>query len=400
MGDRKRRFLQSLRLAVLAAAAVAVVVWSGCGDEGSDSGDDSAASAPPAASKAWQDGGGEKWAKVLDAARAEGEVVIDGPPTLGEGEFAKAFERDTGIELKVSTGESAARQTSNLQEAQANRLSVDLALGGSSELLEMAPLGLLNPIADQLLLPGVTDGSNWKGGKIKWVDEEEEYLLQGSNSKLTAWTAVNADEIDPAEIDSWESLLDPKFKGKIASYDPRTSGVGQALAAAFVWAYGSDFPVALYEGQDVTLSSNSRQLIDWVARGRFPIALGVSPVDVKTYQDQGLNIEVLDPPNGPQFLDGAQSIVKQPRNKDGSLGPHPNAATVFINWFASQPGQLVYNRDELNVSLRTDVPVQPGVDENIVPDEGRKTLDGSSYAFYVEQRPKIREDLTETLGGG
>jgi ABC-type Fe3+ transport system substrate-binding protein len=395
----QRRRFTPVRLPLAAAVAVTIVAVAGCGgDEEAASGEGSAARSQVATADGWQEGGGEKWQQVLKAARAEGEVVVDGPPTLAGGEFAKDFERDTGIELKISTGESAARQTSNLQEAQANKLSVDVAVGGSSELLEMLPLGLLNPIDDQLLLPGVTEPKNWSGGEIKWVDNEGKHLLQGSNSKLTAWTAVNADAYDPAQIDSWESLLDPKLKGKIASYDPRTSGVGQALAADFAWAYGADFVVELFEGQDVTLSSNSRQLIDWVARGQYPIVLGVSPVDVKRFQDAGVKLETIDPPGGPQFLTGSQSVIKQPRNKDGSLGPHPNAATVFINWYASQPGQLAYNRQELNVSLRTDVPIQPGVDEKIVPDEGRKTLDGTSYDFYVEQRPKITEQLTEALG--
>jgi ABC-type Fe3+ transport system substrate-binding protein len=386
----------TLAVAVIGLVLGAGTMLLGCGDdEPAPAGDDAAATE---SSAAWQEGGGEQWEKVLEAGRQEGKLILEGGPTLSQSSFADDFERDTGITLEVTTGEWAARQTSMQQEAQANRLSIDLTLGGPSELREMLPYGLLNPIKDQLLLPGATDPANWKGDGIKWVDKEGEYLLQGSESKLTAWTVINSDEVDPAEIDTWEKLLDPQFKGKIAGLDPKLPDAGLALAASWAAVYGVDFVTDLYVGQDVKLSANKRQLIDWVARGTYGIALGTSPVDTKRFQDEGINLRIINPPDGPQFLTGAESVLKQPRNKNGELGPHPNAAQVFINWFASKPGQIAYNRAALDVSRRTDVPLQPGVDKSIVPDEGRESLDGTEWKFYLEERPKIAEELVQALG--
>jgi iron(III) transport system substrate-binding protein len=387
---------------MLVAAVLALIVAAGCGDDSDDqtgAAGESAASNGAAAEADWQQGGGSEWEEILEKARSEGEVVMDARPALAQSSFGEDFERDTGIKLTIAGAEGAARQTSTLQEALANKLSVDIAFGGLSELFEMKPQGLLNPIKDQLLLPASTDPSAWTTEGIKWIDKEGQFVLQGSSQKLTAWTAFNTDMIDPSEIASWEDLVDPKFKGKIASFDPTVPDVGQALAAAFVPAFGIDFVKKLYGEQDVTLSTNKRQLIDWVARGRFPIALGTDPADTRRFQEEGLPVQILNPPDGPQFLTGSPSTVKQPRNKDGSLGPNPNAATVFINWFTSQPGQVAYNKAAFDISLRSDVPIQPGVDEGIIPDEGRETIDTSSYEFYVEEQPGIAKQVTEALGG-
>src|SRR6185369_8321085 len=46
--------------------------------------------------------------------------------------------------------------------------------------------------------------------------------------------------------------------------------------------------------------------------------------------------------------------------------PHPNAATVFLNWFLTRPGQEAFHRPHLYPSLRTDVP-REYVPEYILP---------------------------------
>lgn len=38
-----------------------------------------------------------------------------------------------------------------------------------------------------------------------------------------------------------------------------------------------------------------------------------------------------------------------------SKAPHPNAATVFLNWLLSKDGQLVYSKANLTQAARVDV---------------------------------------------
>lgn len=392
-GVDRIRMLGAL-IAVLALAAV----LASCGDDEEPS---SAATGggEEAPSAEWVAGGGAEWDEVLKAAQEEGEVIVAAYPPLPESSFAEDFERDTGIKLTYASGEVAQIQAKIAREAEANKLSIDVAVGGGAELLSLLPQGLLHPVAPQLLLPSVTDTENWNGGEIKWLDQEKEYLLQGSESSLGAWTVVNTDAVEVESLETWDDLLAPEYKGKISTYDAAVPGPGQALAAGFLGEFGEDFVRKLYGEQDLTPSDNRRQIVEWAARGTYPIGLGPSPVDIATFREQGLPVTSFEPSTGPQFLTGASSVLKQPQNKDGSAGPHPNAATVFINWYASQPGQVSYNKGMLDVSRRTDVPVQEGVPDAVVPDPDREHVDTYSYEYYVNARPKIIENLLKVLGG-
>ena len=89
------------------------------------------------------------------------------------------------------------------------RLAQRLPRLGSLELRD----GLLEPIAPQLLLPGVAP-ANFRGGTLKWMDTSSQYLLQGAEY-VFGWLLVNKDKVDPSSIKSWRDLLDPKYCGKI-----------------------------------------------------------------------------------------------------------------------------------------------------------------------------------------
>jgi hypothetical protein len=77
--------------------------------------------------------------------------------------------------------------------------------------------------------------------------------------------------------------------------------------------------------------------------------------------------------------------------------PHPNAAKVFVNWFLSRRGQIVYqdshgDRD----SLRVDIP------KDNVP-AGQRRIAGRKYFFvegseYMDVKPAVKI-IDEALAG-
>src|ERR1700689_3796264 len=98
-------------------------------------------------------------------------------------------------------------------------------------------------------------------------------------------------------------MLRPDYKGRIAAYDPRSPGPGQAGAAYLADLYGIDFVKALYVGQGATLAANARQLVEWVARGTYPIGLSAVPTDIETFRHNGFaNLEVVAMTDGPGTL--------------------------------------------------------------------------------------------------
>jgi ABC-type Fe3+ transport system substrate-binding protein len=345
------------------------------------------------AAEDWQAGAGADWQKILAAARQEGKVVLASEVGATAAPLAAAFLRDTGITLEVLTGGVSEVSARMQREAEAGNPTLDVAIGGGGELITLYPRGLLNPIKPQLLLPGVADGKNWRAGHLKWMDTEGQYMLQ-TTEYVSARPAVNTDLVDPKAIRSWQDLLKPEYKGKIASFDPRPAGPGQALASYLVHTLGPEYLKSLYVGQAVAYTRDGRQLVEWAVRGTYAIILASVQGDVERFRNQGVqNIAPLDLLDGAGAVLGGFSIVKQIKNV-----PHPNAATVFINWFASRPGQEIYSRATLEPSRRIDAMVDV-VPDYVVPRPGVQYLDTYDEPFYSKIRPGLRTVIIETLGG-
>jgi ABC-type Fe3+ transport system substrate-binding protein len=336
---------------------------------------------------AWDAGAPEEWEDLLEAARAEGQVTVAGPAALASA-MAAAFEADTGITLNwvsVTGGEHHARI---LQEHGSGQMSIDISFSPSVPTM-MYPQGALAPIRPLLVLPSVTDTGNWANGELKFNDPEGEYIFQTAEY-VHGWAMVNTDEVDPEELQDWEDLLNPEYQGRIASHVATSPGPGEAISG-YLWAqFGEDFVMDLYVGQDVAFSSDSRQLAEWIARGEYAIALGGVQHDFERFRDEGFNIE----PAVPGYLSGGFSPVS---HYEGA--PHPNAAAVFLNWYASPAGQMVYQDVMLETSRRVDLPTEGipfYVDPDAYPHSG---FDGYEWTYYAEERPGITEALSEALGG-
>jgi ABC-type Fe3+ transport system substrate-binding protein len=346
--------------------------------------------AMPVRAADWQAGASPEWAAVLAAAKREGKVVVAGHPALARA-FSDDFKRDTGIDLEFLGGNTRDLTARFQREARANNLTMDISLGGGTELLTLYPEGLLQSVKAQMMLPGVTEPKNWIGGRTKWMDKEGAYLFQGSYW-IHAWPVFNSDAVKG--VQSWKDLLKPEFKGKIAAYDPRSGGPGQSAAGYLVDTFGVDFLKQLYLGQEVAYTQDGRQLIEWLVRGNYAIALGGVQIDVEQFRTRNLgNLTVPSLPDGPGSVLGGFSVLKQAKGS-----PHPNAATVFINWYASQPGQTAYSRTMLEPSSRLDVDV-PAIPDYVKPKPGVTYLDQYEETWYRETRPKVESAIVNALGG-
>jgi ABC-type Fe3+ transport system substrate-binding protein len=96
--------------------------------------------------------------------------------------------------------------------------------------------------------------------------------------------------------------------------------------------------------------------------------------------------------DGPGCLVGGFSVLKIAKG-----APHPNAATVFLNWYASRPGQKAYSEAMDEPSRRLDV--KGDFPSYILPKPGVKYLDQYSEPWYLKERPKLEKAIIEALGG-
>ncbi len=336
----------------------------------------------------WQAGAPPEWDKIMKAAKDEGQVTVAAMPLLAD-KMSAAFERDTGIHLNFLGGNTAEQSARLEAEARAKNLTIDILIGGGRELGAMMHEGFLAKIAPQIMLPTDAPG-NFRGGAIKWMDDSKLYNLQGSEY-VFGWLVVNKNTVDPAELNTWKKLLDPKWKGKIASYDLRSPGPGQGSAAWIHQVLGIDYIKALFIDQDVKFTVDNRGLVEGVVRGTAPIAFGAIQSEVERFRAAGIgDLAIVLPDDQPGYLTGGFSVLKEPVG-----APHPNAATVFINWYISNPGQTVYESTMLETSRRSDV--HTGLPDYLIPRPGVKYYEAYNEAEYFSRNAVVKL-ITDALG--
>ena len=337
----------------------------------------------------------DDWDKILARARQDGRVTLGS--NLGTPEFRQgvttAFAKRYGVTLEIRVLEGAELVAVAGRECAAGRASMDVLLSGLSELITLHPKGCLAPIKPKLLLPEVADGKYWRGGNLKFNDLEGQYLLQLSEFASFGRLLFNTDLIKPQELRTTADLLKPKFKGKIAGFDPRISGAGQATAAYLLTTFGEDYIRKLYLDQSVVYSTNHRQLSDWVARGNYFMALGVQERGFDPFMKEGFPLKVLNSlDDAPGYLLGGSGVVKVMKDS-----PHPDGAIVLLNWLASKEGQEIVSRTVDQPSRRVDVQLDD-VPFYLYPKPGVKYLDTYSHDFYTKKRPEVMKVLANLLG--
>lgn len=393
---RRQRLMTGCVILVMA------LVLAACGGDDDDSGDAATTTAGDtteqaagtwAVGDAWDAGAPPEWEDILEAGREEGEVVVGGFPFLEES-MEEGFERDTGIRLEYVGGDGGEISARFEQEARAGSPTIDLILGGGTELETLLPDDLLADLKGQMILPGVQDGDWWRNGGSHWYDDDARFLLEGSGW-VFGYIVVNADIIDPASIQVWDDLLRPEFTGQIVAYDPSVQGPGAGAATAMGSDEGPglDYLEDLFIGQEVEFVQDNTQVVEAVARGTQPIGLFALQSQIESFKEEGFNLEVVLPEDFPGYLSSGFSVLK------GAVDPpHPNAAQVFINWYASVPGQEIYQSVLLETSNRVDTD-KSELPPYVVPQDGVEYFEDSFEEFRLTTRREVADAIIAMLGG-
>lgn len=341
-------------------------------------------------SRSWQ----AEWERTLKAAREEGKVVVLGPPgndvrrALTE-PFEKRF---PGIQVEY-TGSTGSRMAPRLlAERRARQYLADIHVGNpGTTTTTLVPNGVLEDIRPSLILPEVTDPAKWWRGQLDFADGSGKYNVVFSTNVMTH-VAVNPQGVKKGEIRSYTDLLNPKWKGKIAMYDPMILGPGSGTLSFFYVhpGLGKDFLRKLFTEQGLILSRDNRQLLEWLARGNYQIAIAPSELHATELKSKGLPIELVHAEEMKEggLLNagfGSLSLINR--------APHPNAARVYINWLLSREGQMDWIKASGYPSRRLDVPrdqFNPGV----LPKEGVPYIPG-----YGEQYNRVAVEANEFARG-
>jgi iron(III) transport system substrate-binding protein len=138
----------------------------------------------------------------------------------------------------------------------------------------------------------------------------------------------------------------------------------------------------LFQKQELTLSRDDRQLLEWVVRGRYAIVISPSELEATELKSKGVHVEML---GAEQFKEGSYLTAAFGSVALIARAPHPNAAKVYLNWLLTRDAQIQWTRLSGYPSRRLDTP-RDHLNAMVVPKEG------------VEYQPNYKEEFVRLKG--
>lgn len=186
-------------------------------------------------------------------------------------------------------------------------------------------------------LPNVANLCDWA------VDKKGHYLFgQAFKLPMIYNTRLVSDEEMP---DSLAALADPKWKGKLASLDPASSGAGLNFYR-FIAAQpslGFDWMERL-RANEVLLVGQIGPMTETVASGIRPIGVGQwDASEIFPAQKKGAPVKIKYPKEG--------YLLQLYPTAINSRAPHPHAARLFVSWSVSSEAQAYFEREGYSHSM-------------------------------------------------
>lgn len=326
---------------------------------------------PGAAKQGWE----KEWDNLVIEAKKEGKVVVffTGGAEIRTA-LSQGFHDRFGVVMDAISGSGIEVAERLTRERRAGLYLTDIYQGGvTTPIIILKKAGLLGKLDENFILPELKDPKEiekvWWNSRLPWVDAD--HMVFAFNAYPQAWAVINSNLVKPEEMKSFKDLLNPKWKGKIAMFDPTMTGAGgKLLSAVALQIVNMDFWRELAK-QDVFITRDNRQLVEWVAHGKYALALAARPEEIALFKKEGAPLMHMTPEEGIGLTTGSGglAVIDKPA--------HPNAARLFINWLLSKEGITLWSKAGDVQSARLDVP-----SDFLSPEKVRQP--GVKY-FYLEK---------------
>lgn len=313
-----------------------------------------------------------EWERSIQQGKKEAKAVIY--VNLGKElieSWRKTFTQKFGIDLEFVAGRSTELAEKVSTERRAGLYLVDAFIGGATTSMYLKSRGISASSSKLLILPDVIDPKVWWEGKIPYLDRDG-HILAFRASPNTPFV-VNTQQVRPGEVKSYKDLLNARWKNKIIINDPSVAGSGHDLFYLVAKnIYSMDYWREMVRLEPV-ISREQRIPVEWVARGKYAIGMGLKADVIAEFQTAGAPLESLLPSEGTYITPGAGTflLIDSP--------PHPQAIKVFANWLLTREGLELMSRAQLVQSARVDVPV------DFLPKDEIRDPEAKYYLQHTEE---------------
>ncbi len=278
---------------------------------------------------------------LIDAAKREGEVTWYTNQILDQfaRPVAEAFQKKYGIKVNPLRADNAEISLRVLKESQAGRIQADV-VDGTAAATTLQKSGLI----------------------MKWTPDRAASLPKQFVDPEGYWIATNIYVLTPGfntelvpkgtEPKTWEDLLDPKWKGKMAWSAPPASYLVPQFIGVVLSEYGEEKGLAylkqLAKQNIAPLGVSARTVIDQVIAGEYAIGLQIFNHHTVISAQKGA------PSSWIPMKPAVMSVLSVMSVVNG--GPHPNAGKLLTDFLVSEEGQKLW-RDAGYIPIDANVPI-------------------------------------------
>jgi iron(III) transport system substrate-binding protein len=281
--------------------------------------------------------GADRMEKLIAGAKKEGSVsVYTSIQTTDLAKLSSVFEKKYGVKVIPFRAGSEDILTRAVQEARANRFTVDVVETNGPELESLHRENILqlvkSPYLADLIAPAILPHGEWMGSRLN-------VFVQAYNTKL-----VKKQDLPK----TWEDLANPKWKGKIGIEQEDSdwlAGIFTDIGDARARKVFKDIVTT----NGISVRKGHTLLTQLVVSGEVPLALTIYNYKAEQLKKQGAPID--------WFVIG-NAIARPNGIGVARKAPHPHAAVLFYDFELSPEGQqIIANLEFVPTSKKIDTPL-------------------------------------------
>ena len=306
----------------------------------------------------------KKWLSVLAVAAVAGTMLAG----CGGGTDKKAAGGEEEKVLTVYTARSESLNNLVIPNFEKDTgIKVNVIVAGTGPLLKRVASEKGNPQGDILWASDQMTLESQKDLFMEYVSPEDANMMEAFRNKTGYFSPafadptvmiVNKNLAGDMKIDSFEDLLNPALKGKIAFGDPAASNSALQSLIAMLYAKGTNgdpmsdtawtYVDQFIANLDGKILNSSGGVHKGVADGEYTVGLTWED-PAATYVKNGAPVRVVFPKEGAIFPGESVQIIKDCK--------HPENAKKFVDYMLSQKIQEAAGKELTVRPLRKDVPL-------------------------------------------